>query len=79
MTGSLQILVTSFLVFHHLGCVIFCTMFSLCKARWARQKKGKKIMMNNHLLAILCRQIVIFSIWIPYIHYMYIVLCMTIN
>ena len=36
MPGSSHILVTSFLVFCHLGCVIFCTMFSVCKARWAR-------------------------------------------
>ena len=34
--GSSHILVTLFLVFRHLGCVIFCTMFYVCKARWAK-------------------------------------------
>ena len=28
-----------FWFFRHLGCVIFCTMFSVCKARWARQNE----------------------------------------
>ena len=39
MSGSSHILESWFLVFRHLGCVIFCTMFSICKARWARWKK----------------------------------------
>ena len=34
--GSSHILVTLFLVFRHLGCVIFCKMFSVCKTRWAK-------------------------------------------
>ena len=36
LTGSSHILVTLFLVFCHLGWVIFCMIFSVCKARWAR-------------------------------------------
>ena len=39
LPGSSHILVTSFLDFCRLGCVIFCTMFSVCKARWARQNE----------------------------------------
>ena len=39
MPGSAHILVTSFLVFRHLGCMIFCMMFSVCKSRWARQNE----------------------------------------
>ena len=39
LPGSLQILVSSFLVFGDLGCVIFFTMVSLCKARKARLLK----------------------------------------
>ena len=39
MPWASHILVTLLLVFHHLGCVIFCTMFSVCKAPWARQNE----------------------------------------
>ena len=37
MPSSSHILVSSFLVFRHLSCVIFCTMFSVCKAGWKRE------------------------------------------
>ena len=37
MPSSSHILVSSFLVFRHLGCMIFCTMFSVCKAGWKRE------------------------------------------
>jgi len=41
MPGSLQILVTSFLVFHHFGCVIFFTLnFHLaCLALLSKKSK----------------------------------------
>ena len=42
MPGSLQILVSSFFVFGSLGCVIFFTMVSICKARHARLLKNVK-------------------------------------
>ena len=35
----LRIYLSHILVFHLLGCVISCTMFSICKARWARQNE----------------------------------------
>ena len=46
MPGSLQILVSSFFVFGDLGCVIFVTMVSVCKARQARLLKN----VNKHFL-----------------------------
>jgi hypothetical protein len=39
LPSSSHILVTSFLVFCHLGALIFCTIFSIYKARWARQNE----------------------------------------
>ena len=39
MPSSLQILVSSFLSFGDLGCVIFFTLVSICKARQARLSK----------------------------------------
>ena len=39
MPGSSHILVTLILVFRHLGCVIDCTIFFVCKARWARRNE----------------------------------------
>jgi hypothetical protein len=42
MPGSSHILVTSFLVFLHLGCVIFCTMFSICMQDEQDEMKNKQ-------------------------------------
>ena len=39
MPVSSHILVISFFVFRHLGCVIFCMMFSAYKAIWARRNE----------------------------------------
>ena len=44
MSGSLQILLSSFFVFGDLGCVIFFNMVSVCKARQARLLKN----VNKH-------------------------------
>ena len=44
LPGSLQILVSLFFVFGNLGCVIFFTMVSVCKARQARLLKN----VNKH-------------------------------
>ena len=45
MPSSSHILVTLLLVIRHFGCVIFCMMFSICKARWARQNENKQTIM----------------------------------
>ena len=45
--GSSHTWVTSFLVFRHLGCVFFCTMFSVFKAKWARQNKKINKLLRN--------------------------------
>ena len=47
MTGSSNILETSFLVFCHLGCVIFCTMFTVAK------QDGLDKLLCNILVALL--------------------------
>jgi hypothetical protein len=44
MPGSIQISVSSFFLFGDLGCVIFFTMVSVCKARQARLFKN----VNKH-------------------------------
>ena len=44
MPGSLQILVSLFFVFGNLGCVVFFTMVSVCKARQAGLLKN----VNKH-------------------------------
>jgi hypothetical protein len=42
--GSLQVLVSSFFVFGDVGCVIFFTIVSICKARQAKLLKN----VNKH-------------------------------
>ena len=49
LPGSLQILVSSFLVFGDLGCVIFFTMISVCKARQPRLLKNANKHFRNFI------------------------------
>jgi ERCC4-related helicase len=45
--GLLQILISLFFVFGDLGCVIFFTMVSVCKARQARLLKNVNKIFRN--------------------------------
>ena len=42
MPGSSHILVTSLLVFHYLGCMIFCMMFSFARQDGQDEIKNKQ-------------------------------------